>query len=201
MVDVRCSRVTWTNTASASTADAHPTSSSPGWPALLPFRLLLTKADMHIVIYSIFYISVAENIRSYGQLRTIGTTKKQIKKIVYLEGKKLAGIGIPLGLIAGNLIGYFIIPNGWNWLTSLIMTVVVGIFSFFITMFSIRTPVKRASLVSPIEATRYTTYQGGATESNKLHRTISPLSLAKVNLLRNKAIPHRKVGAILPEVI
>lgn len=40
-----------------------------------------------IVIYSIFYISVAENIRSYGQLRTIGTTKKQIKKIVYLEGK------------------------------------------------------------------------------------------------------------------
>ena len=35
-------------TASASTADAHPTSSSPGWPALLPFRLLLTKADMHI---------------------------------------------------------------------------------------------------------------------------------------------------------
>ena len=155
-----------------------------------------------IVIYSIFYISVAENIRSYGQLRTIGTTKKQIKKIVYLEGKKLAGIGIPLGLIAGNLIGYFIIPNGWNWLTSLIMTVVVGIFSFFITMFSIRTPVKRASLVSPIEATRYTTYQGGATESNKLHRTISPLSLAKVNLLRSRrkfllTIVSLSIGGVL----
>ena len=104
----------------------------------------ITFVGSGIVIYSIFYISVAENIRSYGQLRTIGTTKKQIKKIVYLEGKKLAGIGIPLGLIAGNLIGYFIIPNGWNWLTSLIMTVVVGIFAFFITMFSIRTPVKRA---------------------------------------------------------
>ena len=139
-----------------------------------------------IVIYSIFYISVAENIRSYGQLRTIGTTKKQIRKIVYLEGKKLALIGIPFGLILGNLVGYFIIPNGWNWLTSLIMTVVVGAFAFVITMFSIRTPVKKASLVSPIEATRYTTYQGGAKESNKLHRTISPLALAKVNLLRNK---------------
>ena len=139
-----------------------------------------------IVIYSIFYISVAENIRSYGQLRTIGTTKKQIRKIVYLEGKKLALIGIPFGLILGNLVGYFIIPNGWNWLTSFIMTVVVGAFAFAITMFSIRTPVKKASLVSPIEATRYTTFQGGAKESNKLHRTISPLALAKVNLLRNK---------------
>ena len=155
-----------------------------------------------IVIYSIFYISVAENIRSYGQLRTIGTTKKQIRKIVYLEGKKLALIGIPFGLILGNLVGYFIIPNGWNWLTSLIMTVVVGAFAFAITMFSIRTPVKKASLVSPIEATRYTTYQGGAKESNKLHRTISPLALAKVNLLRNKrkfllAIISLSIGGVL----
>ena len=45
-----------------------------------------------IVIYSIFYISVASSIRNYGQLRTIGTTKRQIKKMVYREGKLLAGI-------------------------------------------------------------------------------------------------------------
>ena len=159
-----------------------------------------------IVIYSIFYISVAENIRNYGQLRTIGTTKKQIKKIVYREGKKLARIGIPFGLVLGNLIGYFIIPNGWNWLTSLIMTVIVGIFAFFITMFSIRTPVKKASLVSPIEAIRYTTYQGGAKESNKLHRRISPLSLAKVNLLRNKrkfllTIISLSIGGVLLVIV
>ena len=61
MVDVRCSRVTWTNTVSASTADAHPTSSSPGWPALLPFRLLLTKADMHILVFPEFsYVPFVE---------------------------------------------------------------------------------------------------------------------------------------------
>ena len=52
-----------------------------------------------MVIYSIFYISVAENIRSYGQLRTIGTPKKQIRKSVYLEGKKLDLIGIQFSLI------------------------------------------------------------------------------------------------------
>ena len=45
-----------------------------------------------IVIYSIFYISVASNIRNYGQLRTIGTTKRQIKKMVYREGKLLAAM-------------------------------------------------------------------------------------------------------------
>ena len=64
-----------------------------------------------IVIYSIFYISVASSIRSYGQLRTIGTTKRQIKKMVYREGKILAAIGIPIGLVIGNVIGYFLVPD------------------------------------------------------------------------------------------
>lgn len=45
-----------------------------------------------IVIYSIFYISVASSIRNYGQLRTIGTTKRQIKKMIYREGKLLAAL-------------------------------------------------------------------------------------------------------------
>lgn len=42
-----------------------------------------------IVIYSIFYISVASSIRSYGQLRTIGTTKRQIKKWFTAREKSL----------------------------------------------------------------------------------------------------------------
>ncbi len=78
-----------------------------------------------IVIYSIFYISVAGSIRNYGQLRTIGTTKRQIKKMVYREGKLLAAIAIPIGLVIGNVIGYFLVPAGWYWLTALCVTVEV----------------------------------------------------------------------------
>ena len=140
-----------------------------------------------IVIYSIFYISVASNIRNYGQLRTIGTTKRQIKKMVYREGKLLAVIGIPIGLIVGNIIGYFLIPDGWYWLTTLCVTIGVGLFAFIIVMFSIRTPVKKAATVSPMEALRYSNYQGKLKESSVLHRKISPLSLAKMNLSRQKA--------------
>ena len=32
-----------------------------------------------LVVYNIFYISVINNVVSFGQLRTIGTTKKQIR--------------------------------------------------------------------------------------------------------------------------
>ena len=140
-----------------------------------------------IVIYSIFYISVASSIRNYGQLRTIGTTKRQIKKLVYREGKLLAAIAIPIGLVIGNVIGYFLIPAGWYWLTTLCVTVGVGLFAFIIVMIAIHTPVKRAAAVSPLEALRYSDYQGKMKESSVLHRKITPASLAKMNLSRQKA--------------
>ena len=140
-----------------------------------------------IVIYSIFYISVAGNIRNYGQLRTIGTTKRQIKKMVYREGKLLAAIAIPIGLVIGNVIGYFLVPAGWYWLTALCVTAGVGLFAFIIVMIAIHTPVKRAAAVSPLEALRYSDYKGEIKESSVLHRKVTPASLAKMNLSRQKA--------------
>lgn len=147
----------------------------------------ITLIGSGIVIYSIFYIFVASNIRNYGQLRTIGTTKKQMKKMVYREGKLLAGIGIPIGLIIGNVIGYFLIPGGWYWLTTLCITVGVGFFTFLVVIFSIRTPVKKAAAVSPIEALRYSNGVRKNQQSSVLHRRITPVSLAKMNLSRQKA--------------
>ena len=146
----------------------------------------ITFVGSGIVIYSIFYISVANSIRNYGQLRTIGTTKRQIKKMVYREGKLLAAIGIPIGLVIGNVIGYLLVPDGWYWLTTFSVTVGVGLFAFMIVMLSIRTPVKKAAAVSPMEALRYSDYQGKMKESSVLHRNITPASLAKRNLSRQK---------------
>jgi len=147
----------------------------------------ITFVGSGIVIYSIFYISVASGIRSYGQLRTIGTTKRQIKKMVYREGKSLAAIGVPIGLVIGNVIGYFLVPAGWYWPTTLCVTAGVGLFAFIIVMISIRTPVKKAAAVSPMEALRYSDYNGKIKESSVLHRKITPASLAKMNLSRQKA--------------
>ena len=147
----------------------------------------ITFTGSGIVIYSIFYISVAGSIRNYGQLRTIGTTKRQIKKMVYREGKLLAAISIPIGLIIGNVIGYFLVPAGWYWLTTLCVPVGVGLFAFIIVMMAIHTPVKRAAAVSPLEALRYSDYQGKMKESSVLHRKITSASLAKMNLSRQKA--------------
>ena len=46
-----------------------------------------------------FDISINEKIKQYGMLRSIGATKKQIKRNVYYEGTILGIIGIPLGIV------------------------------------------------------------------------------------------------------
>ena len=46
----------------------------------------------------------------------------------------IAAIAIPIGLVIGNVIGYFLIPAGWYWLTTLCVTVGVGLFAFIIVM-------------------------------------------------------------------
>lgn len=52
----------------------------------------LVLAGGYVVIQSIFRISVNDKIQSYGQLRTIGATLRQIRRIVKKESRRLGGI-------------------------------------------------------------------------------------------------------------
>ncbi len=56
----------------------------------------------YLVIYSIFYIYVQNQIREFGQLRTMGATPKQIKTILRTQGKLLCILGTILGLILAS---------------------------------------------------------------------------------------------------
>ena len=51
------------------------------------------------VIYNSFQISVVERIKQFGLLRAVGTTPKQIRKIVLREATILGAIGVPIGLL------------------------------------------------------------------------------------------------------
>lgn len=63
-----------------------------------------------LVIYCIFYISIISSIKKYGQLRTIGMTAKQIKSLVLKEGFRLTLRAVPIGLAAGTLLSYVLVP-------------------------------------------------------------------------------------------
>ena len=63
--------------------------------------LLLVIFTGYLIIYNIFQISVAGDIRFYGLLKTIGTTPRQLKRIIRQQALLLCLIGIPAGLLLG----------------------------------------------------------------------------------------------------
>lgn len=65
----------------------------------------------YLIIYNVFSLSVRNDIRAYGLLKNIGTTGKQLKKIVRLQALILSLIGIPIGLVAGYLTGALMAPS------------------------------------------------------------------------------------------
>ena len=128
-----------------------------------------------IVITSVFCIknsfdiSITEKIKQYGMLRSIGATKKQIKRNVYYEGTILGIIGIPLGIVLGLIASYIliIVSNIFlkemlnvntglklvlsiSWF-SIVVAIILGIITIYLS--AIRS-ARKASIVSPINSIR-----------------------------------------------
>lgn len=118
------------------------------------------------VIKNSFSISITERIKQYGMLRSVGATKKQIKKNVLYEGLILGLISIPLGIIVGILavliliwlVNYILkdMLNGMNFVYSvpiyaILISIVVSALTIYLsTIFTAR----KAAKISPIEAIR-----------------------------------------------
>lgn len=114
-----------------------------------------------------FDISIAEKIRQYGMLRSVGATKKQIKHNVFYEGTMLGLIGIPLGLLLGLFASWIlvIISNlflkdmfsaglklvlAFSWM-AMIIAIILGIVTIYLS--ALRS-ANKAAKVSPIESIR-----------------------------------------------
>ena len=72
--------------------------------AIIAFCLLIIFTG-YLIIYNIFQISVTGDIRFYGLLKTIGTTPRQLRRIITQEALFLCIIGIPIGLLLGYGVG------------------------------------------------------------------------------------------------
>lgn len=60
------------------------------------------------IVRSSIQMSTLEQIKDYGNLRCIGASKGQLKKLVYVEGAVLEVIGMVLGVILASFISMFI---------------------------------------------------------------------------------------------
>lgn len=114
-----------------------------------------------------FDISITEKIRQYGMLRSIGATKKQIKKNVFYEASILGVIGIPLGLLLGFIASYILIivcnillkdsiTNGLHLVLSYsvisyVVATILGVVTIYLSAYR---SARKASKISPIVSIR-----------------------------------------------
>ena len=173
-------------------------STSISFISLLAIVILLVCVCGYLLIYNVLYISVSKDIQFYGLLKTIGTTKRQIRRMVQWQVLKLSGMGIVCGLLAGAITSFWIIPTalkimfpataGMDIQISFSPVIFIGsaAFTLITAWISSMKPAKVAGNISPVEAIRYTS-------SDHIKKTTSgsknggkPFAMAWRNVFRNK---------------
>ncbi|MGI6030667.1 MAG: FtsX-like permease family protein [Eubacteriales bacterium] len=142
-----------------------------------------------------FQISVAGDIRFYGLLKTIGTTPRQLSRMIRMQAWILSLVGIPVGLLLGWLLGGVLSPliaprlHGVTTTVSANPVIFVGaaIFVLFTVFISCRRPGRMAARVSPMEAVRYTEGRISGAKSIRNEKGVSLLSMARANLGRSRS--------------
>lgn len=153
----------------------------------------------YLLIYNIFYISVTKDIRMYGQLKTLGTTERQLKKVIDRQVLSLSFLGIFLGLSLSLAAVFWVVPFGIRALAgdtimssavslscSPLIFVGAGLFSFFTAWTGSRTPAKIAGSVSPVEALRFSGVKASGKNSSRTSRGSKVFKMAVGNVFRNK---------------
>ena len=158
-------------------------SSAIGTVILVLIVSLFILLSGYLLVYNIMYISVVKDINFYGLLKTIGTSPKQIKKIVKGQALRFSLIGIPIGILLGALTSLKIVPiimkqmfsDGLTYGSSMptdmvfnpVIYILAAIFSLTTVLISCNRSAKIASKISPTEALKYTGIQ---TKSKKKNR-------------------------------
>lgn len=163
--------------------------------AIITFLVLVIFTG-YLIIYNIFQISVTEDIRYYGLLKTIGVTPRQLRRIIGQQALFLCMIGIPIGLLSGYGAGAILTPvvmaqttygtAGMTLSASPWIFLFSAVFALVTVMLSCARPGKLAAKVSPVEAAKYT-QTGQYRKKQRRAYGAKVYQMAFVNLGREKS--------------
>lgn len=156
----------------------------------------------YLIIHNIFLIAVITDIHYYGLLKTVGTTNRQLKKIVLQQAAILSSVAIPAGLIAGFVTSYFVFPLIVTSLTvdkceitpNIWVFLACGLFAWFTVRISCVKSCRFIRKISPVEAVRYVDASAGKLGKSRKSKKVTIRSMAWENIKRNR---HRTVAVVL----
>ncbi|MEK4454472.1 ABC transporter permease [Paenibacillus sp. FSL L8-0506] len=165
---------------------------------IIPYAvvILITMLSGYLLIYNIFFISVVRDVKFYGLLKTIGTTPRQLKKIISIQARSLYLVALPFGLGLGYLLGLLILPMTSSFLNgstdnvySASPWIFIGAaaFSFMTVWIAASKPGRMASRTSPVEAVKFAGVSSGGKRNAKKSKHGAKLhNMAFSNLFRSK---------------
>ncbi|WP_410512323.1 FtsX-like permease family protein [Paenibacillus sp. BR2-3] len=168
------------------------------WMNLIPYTavLFIIMLSGYLLIYNIFYISVVRDVKFYGLLKTIGTTPRQLKRIILIQAQLLYLMALPFGLALGYLIGCLMTPLlssfssqpvETSYSASPIIFIGAALFSYITVWIAASKPGKIAARIAPVEAVKFSGIQsGGRRKAKKSQHGAKLYSMAFSNLFRGK---------------
>lgn len=156
-----------------------------------------------LLIYNVLHISYERKIREYGLLKTIGTTKKQLRSIVFWQTARIVMVGSVLGAAAGIVVAMIALPYLLSDMYLYRIGSAAGMISFhpfllaasvlfagIVTFISSGLAIQHTVKLTPIEAVNYMEkaagefYSGKSVRKNK--KRFRLWKMAWRNLLRFK---------------
>lgn len=147
-----------------------------------------------LLIYNIFSISLAQDMRTFGLLRVIGMTHRQMKKLTYAQIILIGCAALPTGLLLGYFIGFRLLSPVFMSLSGTVLPyrfslwivlISAGLTSFTL-FFSALRPLKRIKRMTPVQAASAEPEE--TCNKKDRHREIpaSPRSLALAGIRRSR---------------
>ena len=157
--------------------------------------LVMILISGYLFVYNTLYISVSKDIRYYGQLKTLGMTSVQLKRLVYLQALWNSCMGIPVGMALGAAVSAGLIPtalrlidpgmSGMKIVTvHPLIYVGAALFSSATVIAGCRKPAVITGECSPIEAVSYTGLTKGREKQKERERGLK--DMARRNMFRDR---------------
>lgn len=166
----------------------------PGNVLLILFVVVVVFFAAFLLIYNIFSISLTQDMRTFGLLRVIGTTYRQMKRLTYVQIILIGCAALPAGLLLGYFIGFRLLSPVFMSLSGKtlpyrfspwIVLISAGL-TWFTLFFSALRPLKRIKKMMPIQAVSAEPWEDFNKKDRLREIPVSPRSLALAGIRRSR---------------
>ncbi len=147
-----------------------------------------------LLIYNIYSIALTQDMRSFGLLKVIGMTHRQMKKLTLVQTGLIACGALPAGLLLGYFIGFRLLSPVFMSMSgevlpyrfSPIIALLSGGLTLFTLFFSALRPLSRIKKMTPVQSVSGADENIAPKKEKRRETPASPRSLAMAGIRRSR---------------